>query len=83
MVKLRESGLKLNWEKSLFSVPKVEFAGHVVSGNGLEPTNDHISSVLDMPKPRNKNELKTFLAWSITAVNKLKRLITSAPILGL
>ena len=61
MVKLRESGLKLNREKSLFSVSKVEFAGHVVSGNGLEPTNDHISSVLDMPEPRNKNELETFL----------------------
>ena len=53
--RLRESGLKLNLEKSLFSVPKVEFPGNIVSGNALEPTNDHMSSVLDMPEPRNKN----------------------------
>ena len=116
MHRLRKSGMKLNRKKSKFSVRKVEFAGHTISEHGLEPTKEHIKSIFEMPEPRNKAELETFLgminylgkfvpnmssetdllrqllqkniAWHwderhSNAVNRLKHLITSSPVLGL
>ena len=59
--RLRNSGMKLNRQKSKFSVRKVEFAGHTISEHGLEPTDEHIASIFEMPEPTNRGELETFL----------------------
>ena len=54
---------------------KVEFAGHTISEHGLEPTNEHIKSIFEMPEPRNKAELETFLGM----INYLAKFVPNMP----
>ena len=42
-------------------VPCVEYLGHRISKEGLQPTDDKVRAVLEAPQPTNVSELKAFL----------------------
>jgi len=40
---------------------RIRVLGHVISKDGVQPTQSRIKSVQDMPAPQNKQELQSFL----------------------
>ena len=59
--RLREAGLKLKWSKCSFIKLHIEYLGHVISENGIEPMPDKLSAIKEMPAPRSPKEIKQFL----------------------
>ena len=59
--RLRKVGLKLNKEKCKFRQDRVEFLGHVLSGNGIEMDPQKVCAVKNMKAPENVEELRRLL----------------------
>ena len=59
--KLATAGMKLKPEKCLFMVHDVEYLGHEISANNLQPTQEKVHEIIEAPSPRNISELKSFL----------------------
>ena len=47
--------------QSAFFQKELEFLGHLISQDGIKPTQSRIESVKATPAPRNKQELQSFL----------------------
>ena len=45
----------------MFLLPTVEFLGHKISAQGLQPTNEKIRAINNAPAPINVSQLKSFL----------------------
>ena len=58
---LEEAGMRLKKEKCVFMVPRVEYLGHSISKEGLQPTADKVRAITEAPHPTNVSELKAFL----------------------
>ena len=58
---IRDSGLKLNLGKCQFEMTELDFLGHTLSANGIEPDFRKIEAILEMPNPTNVKELQRFL----------------------
>ena len=58
---LREVGLKLKMEKCSFLKKHIQYLGHIVSGEGLKPVPEKLSSIQQMPCPYTLKEVKQFL----------------------
>ena len=58
---LNESGLRVKLTKCKFGVSQIEYLGHQINKNGLQPTDKHIKAIKDAPPPENVNMLKSFL----------------------
>ena len=67
--RLQAAGMTLNKAKCEFSVKKIHFLGHVVSGRGIEVDPEKVKAIVNMTPPTNKSELKSFLGM----VNYLSR----------
>ena len=67
--RVRQSGLRLNRDKSVFSVRSVEFSGHIISDQGLQASPERIRAIIDMPYPSDRKELETFLGM-VTYLSK-------------
>ena len=61
LIKLEEAGLKVKLSKCQFSRRKLNFLGHVISGDGITVQEDKISKIQDYPAPSNEKSLKRFL----------------------
>jgi hypothetical protein len=59
--RLREAGLKLKPSKCDVMRRSVEFLGHLVSDNGIEPHPDKVSAVTSWPVPTSLRDLRAFL----------------------
>ncbi|KAK7909592.1 hypothetical protein WMY93_014276 [Mugilogobius chulae] len=59
--RLQTSGLKLNPSKCSFAQQQVQFLGHIVSGQGVQPDPRNVSSVQNWPIPRTATEVRAFL----------------------
>ena len=55
------AGLKLNKAKCEFLLPKVEYLGHMIDGNGIHPTKRKVKAIQEAPQPHNVTELRSFL----------------------
>ena len=49
--RLREAGLKVHPGKCVFGTDSIDFLGHRISANKLEPQQDKIAAVRDLPAP--------------------------------
>ena len=58
--RLCEAGLKLKWSKCSFMKLHIEYLGHLISENGVEPMLDKLSTIKEMPAPRSPKEIKQF-----------------------
>ena len=58
---LEKAGVRLKKEKCVFMVPSVEYLGHRISKEGLQPADDKVRAILEAPQPTNVSELKAFL----------------------
>lgn len=59
---LHKNGMKINWKKSVIDTEEVSFLGHVISATkGIEPDPIHRRAIDEMPVPKSKAEVHTFL----------------------
>ena len=58
---LRKAGLKLNTKKCFFGQQQLQFLGHIISENGIQPDNDKVDKVKNFPRPKNVSELRGFI----------------------
>ena len=111
---LQKHQLYAKLSKCSFGLPKVDYLGHTVSGQGVSMDKDKVQAVLDWPTPINIKQLRGFLGltgyyrkfiksyvvisapltdllkkdkfmWGVDAdeaFNKLKNVITQAPVLA-
>ena len=61
--RFRKLGLKLKPRKCALFCTEIKFLGRKIDANGVHVTADHIQTVLDWPKPKNRKELESFLGF--------------------
>ena len=61
LTRLEEAGMRLKRNKCSFLLPKVEYLGHAISADGLQPTNGKIRAITQAPVPRDVKQLRSFL----------------------
>ncbi|XP_062556917.1 uncharacterized protein K02A2.6-like [Armigeres subalbatus] len=59
--RLDEYGVLLNKDKCLFNVDSLEFLGHLLTTEGIKPTDNRVSAIKTFREPRNVSELRSFL----------------------
>ncbi|KAK2707038.1 hypothetical protein QYM36_014907 [Artemia franciscana] len=62
---LRDFGIRLNPDKCEFFADKVEYFSFVLSAKGIEPNPRKVEANMNMPRPRNRNELLSFLGDAV------------------
>jgi hypothetical protein len=72
--RLREHGLVINVEKCVFGASSIQFLGHHLSAEGVEPLPENVSAVTDFPRPSTVKELQMFLGM----VNFYRRFLPGA-----
>ena len=59
--RIRQSGLKLNRNKCIFTAESLTFLGHIISADGVKPDPTKVNAITNMPIPSCKPELQRFL----------------------
>ena len=60
-IRLKAAGLKLKLEKCCFFKKHIQYLGHLISANGIQPLPAKLESIAKMPVPKNPKEVKQFL----------------------
>ena len=114
LLRIRNSGLKLNSSKCIFGTTCLTFLGHTLSADGITPDPTKVEAIVNMPIPKSKADLQRFLGMvnylgkfiqnlsqitsplrdmlkknvifdlqqpQMTAIQEIKKLITSPPCL--
>lgn len=55
--------LKLNFTKCKLKASTVKYVGHTLTAEGLQPDEDKIRAVKNMPKPESKEDVRRFLGF--------------------
>ena len=61
LTRLQEKGLRLKKRKCEFMRPSVEYLGHIISAEGLRPTQEKVRAINDAPAPQNVTQLRSFV----------------------
>ena len=59
--RLQEAGAWLRLNKCAFMLPSLEYLGHKISENGLQPTDKKVKALKNAPVPVDQTQLKSFL----------------------
>ena len=59
--RLKAAGLKLKLEKCCFFKKHIQYLGHLILADGIQPLPEKFESIAKMPAPRNPKEVKQFL----------------------
>jgi len=62
--KLQEYRLLIQPDKSEFHVPRTEFLGFIVSGEGIEMDPSKVQDIRDWPTPKSVKEVQSFLGFA-------------------
>ena len=58
--RLSEHGIIINPDKCELGVPQLNFLGHKVMGQGIQPLEDKVSVIRDFPQPTSQRKLRDF-----------------------
>ena len=61
LTRLNEAGMRLKKDKCVFMMSAVEYLGHRITKDGLQPTESKVEAITKAPTPRSVTELKAFL----------------------
>ena len=59
--RLREANLKITPKKCDIAKEELQYLGHIVSGDGVLPTNKRMQAVESFPRPKTQTEVRSFL----------------------
>ena len=59
--RLKTAGLKLKLKKCCFFKKHIQYLGHLISADGIQPLPEKLESIAKMPAPKNPKEVKQFL----------------------
>nr|WP_253308879.1 reverse transcriptase family protein [Rickettsia endosymbiont of Ceutorhynchus assimilis] len=59
--RLREAGLVLSLDKCKFCMSQLLYLGYVVDRDGLRPDPEKVQAILNIPTPKNVNEIRRFI----------------------
>eukprot|EP00644_Phytophthora_capsici_P018973 jgi/Phyca11/132509/e_gw1.175.4.1 len=59
--RLASAGLSLKLKKCMFVAKEIEYLGHTLSGEGVQPTERLIKAVADFPRPTDATGVKRFV----------------------
>ena len=59
--RLHEAGLKLKLQKCSFFKKHIQYLGHLISDEGIQPLPEKLESIAKMPTPKNAKQVKQFL----------------------
>ena len=59
--RLHSHGVVVKKEKCVFMSESVEYLGHILNSQGMQPTPNKIEAIINAPNPRNVQELRSFL----------------------
>jgi hypothetical protein len=76
--RFRKLGVKLKREKCSFFCESLEFLGHVLSTEGVQPSGEKIRAIESMPAPKNVAELQSFLGMVTYYCKFIKNLSSKA-----
>ena len=65
----QERKLKLNRDKLQFRLESVKYQGHILTSEGLCPDPEKVTAILNMPRPKDKAEIRRFLGM-VTYLSK-------------
>src|SRR5678815_3278981 len=69
--RVRKAKLTLKPKKCSLGYGKVDFLGHTLKGSEISPKVESIDKIVDMPRPHNKKQVRSFLG----AVNYYRKFI--------
>ena len=58
---LTEYGMKLRLDKCEFFRQQVTYVGHVISADGLKPSEERVDAIVKIPTPDNVKQLESFI----------------------
>ena len=61
LTRLEVTGLRLKRHKCAFLLPAVEYLGHKISAEGIQPTEEKVRAIKEAPPPTNVTKLRSFL----------------------
>ena len=61
VAKAQSAGLKFNPKKCHIKQIKIEYFGRIVSSGGVDPCPKKVKAIVELPPPKNKQELQSFL----------------------
>lgn len=61
LARLEAAGMTLNREKCVFSARSIDFLGHRISGEGIDPGANKVKAISEAVVPQTVGELKSFL----------------------
>ena len=59
--RIRESGLKVNANKSFFARTELEYLGYWITQNGIKPMPNKVQAILQIQHPKNRKQLRSFI----------------------
>jgi hypothetical protein len=63
VAKATEFNLKLNFAKCTVKASEVKYVGHTLTASGLQPDEEKVKAVKNMPTPKSKEEVRRFLGF--------------------
>ena len=60
---LNQAGLRLKRAKCAFMLSSVEYLGHRISAEGIQPTQEKVRAIAEAPAPNNISQLRSFLGF--------------------
>ena len=64
MDRLHARGIHISPKKCKLGMRRLEFLGHIVSGEGVEPMWDKVEAINNLPAPRNPSEVRSFIGMA-------------------
>lgn len=64
MNKLHSHGVQISPKKCKLGMQRLEFLGHVVSAGGVEPMWDKVEAIVNLPRPTNPSEVRSFIGMA-------------------
>ncbi|XP_055584928.1 uncharacterized protein K02A2.6-like [Uranotaenia lowii] len=59
--RLKQYKVKVNLDKCEFLCDKISYLGHEISENGLRPNAEKVKAILEVPRPEDVSQLKSYL----------------------
>ena len=64
MDRLHQAGVQISPKKCKLGMRRVEFLGHIISKDGVEPQWDKIEAIVNLPRPTTISEVRSFIGMA-------------------